>query len=238
MGNAIPELLVKILVTAGYDNAISISEFNENDLEIVQNYTCGNLKELVKQYEVYNSEGQFEFLPGHRKLLLALPNKVQSYLKEKLKSKNENENEEHLLSAEEQLKDDDKIVSKRKLIIKLNHFLQKIEHQVENTENLIGEIETYNGQSRTSNKKPPLKCLVNCMFCEKPVSCTQNGHWQIGNLEKHIQIHIEEKKNAVTQKTQSIDLNNNSDKEKTVINSNNEELDEVLGLKEGETSTE
>lgn len=37
---------------------------------------------------------------------------------------------------------------------------------------------------------------------------------------------------------QSIDLNNNSDKEKTVINSNNEELDEVLGLKEGETSTE
>lgn len=66
--DVIPELIVKILVSCGYDTALSIAKFNETDIKIVEEHTNKNFKEVVKQYELYSNIHDFEFLPGHRKL--------------------------------------------------------------------------------------------------------------------------------------------------------------------------
>lgn len=241
MGSTVPELIVKILVSAGYDNAISIAAFDESDLTIVQDYANKNLKELVKQFEVYSSIEEFEFLPGHKKLLFSLANKAKDYLDQKSKKKdikNNSEETESSVVEKTQLKDEEKSVLKTKLLSKINKFVRKVRLEAVYTENeLNNEIEPYNGQSRTSTKKLPLRCAVKCILCELSISCTFNGYWQIGNLEKHIQKHVNrgqltlvdtvdnssgtEANNSSVGTTNNDNLCENSNKEKQVHESQN-----------------
>lgn len=72
VGASIPEILVKILISAGYDNALSISDLNECDIDILQPHVQDKLKDLLSQSNVYKDSEQFVFLPGHKKTLFSL----------------------------------------------------------------------------------------------------------------------------------------------------------------------
>lgn len=67
LGYKLPIQLINILNNCGFDNEISISEMNSGMIAEIESF----------QSKTINTK--FEFLPGHRALLLGLPRKVQEY---------------------------------------------------------------------------------------------------------------------------------------------------------------
>lgn len=179
---------------AGYDNAISLGNFDESDVLIVQDNADKNLKELTKKYQAYNSMQQFEFLPGHKKLLLSLPKKIEEYLKEKAKENLKRDNAKVADSSAEpvfnglsDLNGDQKSAVIEKLLSKINKSVLGFELTGQFTEkDIVSEIVSY---KHSTSKKLAYRCTVKCIFCEKIFPCTLNGYWQISNFEKHIKSH-------------------------------------------------
>lgn len=273
-----PDLIVKILSNSGYDTAIALAEFDESDIEIVQEYTNKNLLTLVKQYEVYSDIEQFVFLPGHRKLLFSLSKRVKDYLDERVKSKESKKSESRVecnaeknceVNAEkngEKSEERSKSILKTKLLSRLCKITKKCGLTVEFSEDCISEIVDYASQSRTGGKTTASKCTVKCVICSKEVSCIHNSYWQTSNLENHFQLHVKRNeltpienetnslnetstinqiahkntartnsigKNNTTSTTSVTDKNNNPcSGTKTIDITNNEELDQVLGLQD------
>lgn len=130
----------------------------------------------------------FSFLPGHRKLLLTLSDKVKLFLNpiQRTQYQLQNTAEEVELFSDEEV-----VVLKKKLFDKLNSSVSTIEINKKFTEdNLIGSIDAFISQSRFSHGKPTYKCFLKCVECEKSIPCTFIGYWQISNLERHLKSHI------------------------------------------------
>lgn len=76
----IPELVKILLTKCGYDSRISLANIKLEDVCSIERYVTENQKELLKQMLTKQSaysdlkinRGQFEFLPGHRKRIIAI----------------------------------------------------------------------------------------------------------------------------------------------------------------------
>lgn len=82
LGNTIPDFIVNILTSAGYDSALSIVDLNESDILIIQDYVSNKAPHLAQEHVAYANTEKFEFLPGHKKLVLGLRNKVKDFNKQ------------------------------------------------------------------------------------------------------------------------------------------------------------
>lgn len=199
--------MIEILVASGYDNAICVAEISEQDINDIEIHVNNNLTPLVQKSEVYKSLETFAFLPGHRKLLLSLPQKVKEFQNPKSKKNDENQNqktyEEIELLTENEL---EKL--KNNLLTKVNSVAKAIGiKQVFTKDNFIGTLDTYISQSQCTNSKPSYKCTLKCVQCVKEVPCTWNGYWRVGNLDRHLKSHIE--------------INTSDNSSDTAINSSN-----------------
>lgn len=106
LGTQIPEFILNILIGAGYDNALSLSDLNEDDIVNLEVHVTAN-PNLISCVNSYDANNPFHFLPGHKKTLLSLSEKCKNYLERGNVSKNFNVQEEvELLSQEviEQIK--------------------------------------------------------------------------------------------------------------------------------------
>lgn len=196
LGNAVPDFIVKTLICAGFDNAMSLTGINEEDIILIEQYAAENCRHLI-DLDI-DEKGTFKLKPGHRKLVLNLSEKVIKYLEDKTLDKTKDkaskkkldqskENRTHNEYEEIELLSKQEITElKANLISKLIACARLNGLSIEFTEKEIGDIETYISYSRTATNKPSYKCLVKCPFCTKFVPCTHNGHWQTSNLDKHI----------------------------------------------------
>lgn len=233
VGASIPEILVKILISAGYDNALSISDLNECDIDILQPHVQDKLKDLLSQSNVYKDCEQFVFLPGHKKTLFSLRDKAKEFVEQKKQSKREEHIE--LLTPEE-------IISlKGRLFEKLNSCAESIGLSSKfGEDNLKSFIDAYiSHNSRHANKKPGYKCTVECISCGKQIPCTHNCRWETANLEKHLKTHTNKPTptNPANGQIQHQEQNKstNGHNKSTKKSSNapiSDELSKVLGLKE------
>lgn len=71
----IPQKIKEILIHCGYDNLISISEINTEEIEVIEKYV--NQNESMKHLR---SGEIFGFPPGHKKLLMYLAQKASQLL--------------------------------------------------------------------------------------------------------------------------------------------------------------
>lgn len=84
----------EILLSSGYDNYLSIKNIGENDILLIENYANRKLSDVIKNlnccfsdiYKVDIEKKQFQFVPGHRSIMLnfceyASPNEPFTYLK-------------------------------------------------------------------------------------------------------------------------------------------------------------
>lgn len=152
IGSSVPEILVKILISAGYDNALSIAELDETDINVLQTYTQTNLKSLLDESTFYKNCEKFEFLPGHHRTILKVSEKAKEYI-EKKKSDNSTVQEFELLTDEE---------------VKLNSVVIQNHLNIQFTENsLTSAIDAYiSHNSRHSKNKPSYKCHLKCTMCD------------------------------------------------------------------------
>lgn len=226
---SIPKYIIEILIQSGYDNTISISDLQKEDIEIIENYVDRKLKHLIVNSKVYEADEKFVFLPGHEKLILALP-KVLKTFENKKKRTNEIIGEEVTIFSEEELLD-----LKEKLLAKLNLRGKNFGLKLFTENEIVSTIDLYLSHSRSlgNNKhsnKPSYKCSVKCPECEKITPCTYNGYWQIGNIEYHLKTH---KKSATKSDSSEINFKPSVTSEKqqsNEVNNNENDLVELLKL--------
>lgn len=92
INDKIPPCMVNILRENGYNSYISVSEINSECIAEMEEYTKDNLTDLIKDFnccngETYRNQTNFRFLPGHRRLLLALAQKANMIKDEKKNKK-------------------------------------------------------------------------------------------------------------------------------------------------------
>lgn len=187
---------MEICKRSGYDNALAFLDFNESDLKILENFAEENLQELVKETDAYSEVKPFAFLPGHRKLLIGLPNKIADFKNRKskknlFKTSKIEARAPYTEEVVEILTETEISKLKESLLQKINVCLLSIGLDSVFTEtNLVSEFEIYISNTLKKLTKPSYKVLVKCILCDKRIPCTHNSHWQICNLDKHIKTHM------------------------------------------------
>lgn len=79
LGIDIPDVIVKILKACGYDNPTQLTGINVQEICEMENFTRDRLSHLLKESSVYSESTSFSFLPGHKKLIMVLGEKVKKY---------------------------------------------------------------------------------------------------------------------------------------------------------------
>lgn len=72
-------MILNILLSTGYDNAISLSDLTEQDIRDIEAHVTANPDIIADSYQ-YNTETPFVFLPGHQKTLFSLRDKAVEFL--------------------------------------------------------------------------------------------------------------------------------------------------------------
>lgn len=83
-----------MLVNSGYNNNLAIENIQESDLERIENYANEKLNTVIKslnccfadEYKNDINKKQFKFLPGHRTLILSLPEYAKRLRETKLET--------------------------------------------------------------------------------------------------------------------------------------------------------
>lgn len=161
--------MVNILLSAGYDCALSIADLDEVDIQSIQQLVSSKSQELLKNTAYVVGE-PFEFLPGHRKLLYVLRKKAIEFIEESRKA-SESGNIRLRLSEEIELLTVDEIEAlKKSLVKKLNIRATSIGlKKLFTEENIVSALEAYVSH-HSRNSKASYKCTVKCVSCEKMCS--------------------------------------------------------------------
>lgn len=209
LGAEIPSVILNILISAGYDNALSISDLNEDDIQILEQHATEN-SNIIGESNLYSTDGPFRFLPGHKKTLYTLRRKAEDFLKQskgqtrkyRFEPVGQGEQSEQIeLLTEEEIK-----VLKKTLLDKVNSTPIALGLDTRYTEdNLLTTIDAYishnSRKSRKSENKASYRCTVKCCLCTKPIPCTFNSRWETGNLDCHLKSHSNKKSKSSSPST-------------------------------------
>lgn len=79
IGEKIPEVIVKIMVASGYNCAPSLDGIDEKEIAQIEKHINGRSKSVLVDSPHYSQMKTFEFLPGHKKLLILLGKRAGQY---------------------------------------------------------------------------------------------------------------------------------------------------------------
>lgn len=155
----LPKYLKDILTSTGFDNELSISSINSDSVSDIEKFVSEN-KHLLKDtiYEK-SCESSFKFLPGHRRLLLLLPNRFSEY--------------KNLKRTKQTRKGKDGEVLQDELLEKLNKVSYLKNAGVKLSKTNVIEFSDDN------------KCRVKCPLCSKIFACIYKSYWMISNIKRH-----------------------------------------------------
>lgn len=89
IGYKIPEHIVKILISSGFDCEIALKELSLDCIKDIEQFVQCN-RDLVSGTQ-YESVGNFRFLPGHRSLILGLPKYVEKLAENSIQNRNQHQ---------------------------------------------------------------------------------------------------------------------------------------------------
>lgn len=120
----------------------------------------------------YSVNDEFILKPGHRALILNLPNKFKEYQDSK-QTKNKRKKPTVVQKTKSDL-----ILELRQ---KLECYLNKLNFAVQFDEDSVTDyFEENNSYS----------CRVKCPFCLKSLLCNYVSHWVVSNIEAHLKNHV------------------------------------------------
>lgn len=200
-------------MTAGYDNALSLSCIEESDISTLEAHVEEKLRGLIEQSSSYRDVKPFKFLPGHIKTLNTLRVKAEQFIASK-----KNQNFELELLSEEEVAD-----LPKQLFSKLNSIETPEGTEEFSETSLKSTVDAYiSHSSKSVSNKAAYRCSVKCVLCPKVIPCTFNRRWETSNIEKHIKTHSPEK-STLQKENLSKPSHSNSNLEK-----NSAELDKIL----------
>lgn len=160
---------------------MALNELDHSKLELVESHINENrhlLTELKCCYsDVYRSQPEFQFLPGHRATILGLKNQIN-----KMKE-NRNQKRKALGSKRKPDKSIDELQTQ--LIISLDKFSTKHGFPA----NLISDKNIVDWFETSVEGQTVYKCGFSCVFCSKVVPMQHKSYWMTSNATKHIKTH-------------------------------------------------
>lgn len=187
---------MKILMNAaGYDTLQALSEINEEKIKEIEFFLTSNIQ-LVKKLtccrsDYYTQLQTFQFLPGHRAMIMALPDQIKQMKNEKTKKKHENELENRPTRGPKNTNHESDDDLKMHLINNLVEYLRKIGLQF--PEGVIDEtnIDEFQRQRGADDDDIICECRFSCPFCSKFYNVKHKKYWLSSNITTHLKKHLE-----------------------------------------------
>lgn len=168
-----PPCIKTILANAGYNTFISSSAIDEAKIKEIERHIQLNkhhLNELNCCYsEEYKGFEVFQFLPGHKTILMDLPKRIKTLKGKKTFSDNEIQD---------------------KLIASLMLAARKVDSSFQ--EGIITKKNILNFERIPKDDDFIFKCRFSCPFCEKMYSAKYGNSWMNSNITKHVKGHIQQ----------------------------------------------
>lgn len=200
-----PECVKCLLTAAGFDSQLSLKDITEAKLASAEQFLTKN-RHLINDLECCYSEqykemADFQFLPGHKSLIMSIPSRLLEWTKTVQKwSKNQNLKQDDPGRIEfHQMYGQYVSASKRKtcrsaeeiklqLIHNLRMFLGKVGPQF--PVNTITDANLHDfSLDPTEFDDIVYRCQFVCPFCNKPTPVTFKKHWMSSNATSHLKWH-------------------------------------------------
>lgn len=173
----IPDCVKTLLICAGFDTISSLSNLNEKSIVEIEQYLSTKKGVIAKLNCCYSDEyknlEKFEFLPGHKAIILAIPDML---FVRKL----------HRNYSDQDLKN---MLINKLTTASVNAARKKGFQFAEGT---ISEANLIRFHRPKDGKNIVSKCSFSCPFCSKVYALTYKTYWKTNNAWTHLKnVHIE-----------------------------------------------
>lgn len=162
---------------------------DETTIKKTEDFINSNKQYINKLYccysEYYKQLDHFEFLPGHKSIILAIPNQIKEYKNKNIeKRRNMGRKETPSLLSNEVLRG--KLI--KNLMVYSKEHGSKSGFQM--PDNVISEANIHDFESESNGNEFLCKCRFSCPFCTKTFSVIYKKFWMTSNVTKHLKMHM------------------------------------------------
>lgn len=179
----LPECIKSLLIPAGYDTLASLSQLSDETIKSIEEFHRRNaerVNSLTCCYsDYYKSLNEFSFLPGHRSILLSLPNQIKEIKKNSTNKRSESKKN----GAKKSLSDE---ILRTQLLNSLNKYLRS-KTALKTTNDLLSAIHIKEFKRGTGDCV--CSCKFSCPFCQKLIPATYKAYWHSSNITSHLKKH-------------------------------------------------
>lgn len=177
-----PECVKTLLISAAYNDCATLSRIDAEKLCSIESFLNKN-KGYISQLDCcyaahYKRLEVFEFLPGHKDLILAIPSLLPQ-MKGSISP--------YSLKRNKKTLSDDEL--KNKLISNLLHYAENIGLEIEDGK--ITHVNIHNFQRSANENDFLCKCGFICPFCAKVFKLTYKTYWGSSNVTTHFKEHMQ-----------------------------------------------
>lgn len=189
----LPKCLKKLMEKAAYDRLNSLKSIDAMKIVEIEAFLTEHRSTWINeldccQSEDYKKQTTFHFLPGHKTILLSMPEQIKQMtaaqhahartpafvLESKTKMANKDQEDDQLMS---------------KLISNLLAFMKKNQFALSNE--IISANNIRDFVRGTTSDNFVCKCRFACPFCSKVFPVIFKKFWMQSNVTKHLRSHIE-----------------------------------------------
>lgn len=173
-GEKLPECVKFLLTKSAYNTIATLREINEDKLLNIETFLDGRKDYIAAlnccYHDHYQSLEVFEFLPGHKDLILNMPSQIQQLNGSK-----------KACCKTKDVPDDELQIG---LSTNILNYAEKIGLDV--GEDVISTINIHNFRRGSDKDNFLCKCKFICPFCAKSFTVTYKKYWGTSNITKHL----------------------------------------------------
>lgn len=207
-----PPCIKAILEDTGYSTKSSLMKLQEETIKTIEDYLTSNksvLNHLTCCYsDVYKKMDHFHFLPGHKAIILSLPNDVEQLKmfnelttnKRTIKQKTKQANEEENKQMKKRVKKRGRKKIKKRCKYSDAELKQKLVELMIATsrrgnfqlpEGTITDANIIEFERFPEDDENVCTCKFSCPFCSKLTKLIFKTYWMSSNATKHLKSHIQ-----------------------------------------------
>lgn len=183
----VPACLKSLLLASGFNTLLSLSNINIEIIREVETYINKNRCHLDKLNccfaKEYREQTHFEFLPGHKNILLNIPEQIVQ-----LKHGQNNKSRAKPSSSQPNAKTFTESEVKSRLVTNLLTFTVK--NGFPSSDAAISELNIRDFRCCAEEEDSIYKCKFSCPFCPKVFPIRFKTYWTSSNVTTHLKKHI------------------------------------------------
>lgn len=186
-----PPCIKSLLELAGYDTLSSLANIDEKKVKCVEEHLDADKTPIQKLECCCSSEykqlEKFQFLPGHKTIIISIPDELKEMNEIKRSKKMANMVTKHSLSDEE-LKENLIKTLATAWTTALKEAEIELPQNIITSENNLYDFKRFpEGESKIHGKI--CECLFSCPFCSKTFKMTYKAWWWSSKATKHLKQH-------------------------------------------------